>query len=229
MPETPSPRLSILITAGPTHEPIDQVRYLGNRSSGRLGLAMAEEAARRGHDTMLLLGPTPMSPTETTHIALERFRTTDDLQSLLRAHWPRFDVLIMAAAVSDFRPKFPMVDGKIHRLASGLTLDLEPTPDLLTDLASLTRVNQTIVGFALEEESGLVPAALEKMDRKKLDAIVANPLQTMDSQTIDATLLYQGGRREIAPRGMPKESFASWLLDRIETIQLKKQREIGLG
>src|SRR5688500_9859369 len=96
-------RPHVLITAGPTHEPIDSVRYIANRSSGRMGLALAEAAMERGWATTLVLGPTPLTPTENSHLRIVRFQSTDDLQSLLGKLWPSHDVLFMAAAVADYR------------------------------------------------------------------------------------------------------------------------------
>jgi phosphopantothenoylcysteine decarboxylase / phosphopantothenate---cysteine ligase len=216
----------MLITAGPTHEPIDAVRFIGNRSSGRLGIALAREAARRGWETELLLGPSTVY-FEDENILIRRFRTTDELQQLLEVSAPVSRVVVMAAAVADFRPKRGGFDGKLSRRA-GLTLELEPTPDLLAGLAAKRATNQVLVGFALEPRAGLIAAAREKLDRKGVDMIVANPLETMDSPTIEAVVLSRlgtenrtpdesGQKVEIGGQGpIPKERFASWLLDRIE-------------
>ena len=126
---TESPRL--LITAGPTHEPIDAVRYLGNRSSGRLGIDLAETAANLGWITTLLLGPTHLSPASSS-LTLTRFRTTADLASLLNRTLPECEILIMAAAVADYTPAETNLAGKLRRSdIGGLTLKLKPTPDLL--------------------------------------------------------------------------------------------------
>jgi len=220
-PSTP-PR--VLITAGPTHEPIDAVRFLGNRSSGRLGIALAEESARRGWPTTLLLGPTCAAPaTEPvhTHARTIRFSSTADLQALLAEHAPDCDCLIMAAAVSDYRPSSPAPAGeKLRREADGLTLRLEPTPDLLAQVASARRPGQLLVGFALEPRDRLIASAEAKLERKNIDCIVANPLETMDSENIEATLI-DSDRTQTATAGpVPKPDFAVWLLDRL-TERLK--------
>jgi phosphopantothenoylcysteine decarboxylase/phosphopantothenate--cysteine ligase len=216
-----SPRRSgprTLVTAGPTHEPIDRVRFLGNRSSGRLGLAIAEAAARRGCPTTLLLGPVESPPSPPIpQLELLRFRTAADLERLLREHAPECDLIVMAAAVADFRPR-SLHDGKHRRTDEGLTLELEAVPDLLAGLASRRRSGQRIVGFALEEASDLEDRAVAKLRRKAIDAIVANPLETMDAREVRGLLFFADGRRETPPghpEAIAKEAFASWLVDRL--------------
>lgn len=211
-------RPRLLVTAGPTHEPIDRVRFIGNRSSGRLGLAIAEAAADRGCPTTLLLGPIEMPPS-TTHpqLDLARFQTAADLERLLLEHASRSDLVVMAAAVADFRPR-SVHDGKHRRTGGGLTLELEPVPDLLAGLASNRRPGQRIVGFALEEASDLEARAADKLRRKAIDAIVANPLETMDAREIQGLLLFADGRRETPPghpAAISKKAFASWLVGRL--------------
>ncbi len=212
----------LLITAGPTHEPIDAVRHLANRSSGRLGLALAGAAAERGLVATLLLGPTPLEPPPASQVTTLRFRTTADLQELLRAQWPHHDVLFMAAAVADYRPAEPPEAGKLPRATDSgrLTLRLEPTPDLLAELAAITRPDQTAIGFALGPAGHLLAEARRKLAAKNLAAIVANPLETMDSDRISGTLLLGDGRRLVPPRpACSKRDFAEWLLDQLQTIR----------
>lgn len=206
-----SPR-RVVITAGPTHEPIDAVRYLANRSSGRLGRALAEEAAHRGWDVTLLLGPVERSG-HYTQVRTERFTTTADLQNLLRIHIPDCDVLIMAAAVADFRPKRATADGKLSRSNGPYALELEPTPDLLAEVAMSKRPDQLFVGFALEPRDSMRASALRKLERKHVDAIVANPLETMGSDTIEAEIHWRDGQCVQTPGVLSKSTFASWLLD----------------
>ena len=205
----------ILVTAGPTHEPIDAVRFIGNRSSGRMGIALAEEAARRGHPTTLLLGPQTFEPPVDSHLRCVRFRTTEDLEHALTAHWSEHDVLIMAAAVADFRPTRPPGKAKLPRDAGRLVLELEATPDLVARMAASRRSDQRIIGFALEPEVGLLEAAAAKLRRKGLDAVVANPLATMDAPTVTATLVLADGRTLTPPPDISKTEFAAWLLDRL--------------
>ncbi|MEM7227956.1 MAG: phosphopantothenoylcysteine decarboxylase [Planctomycetota bacterium] len=214
MPDTPR----ILITAGPTQEPIDAVRYLGNRSSGRLGIALADEAASRGHRVTLLLGPTGRMPSH-TDICIERFRTTHDLATLLDTHAPNHDLIIMAAAVADFRPAAAEPDTKMRR-QDGLTLHLEPTEDLLARLGSTREPAQCLIGFALEPRNRLLESAREKLERKNIDAIVANPLETMDAESISATLIRRNGGTVQAPSDLSKADFAGWLLDQVAELPL---------
>ena len=207
-PSEPMPRL--LITAGPTREPLDSVRFLSNRSSGRMGLALAAAGRALGWPTTLLLGPI------TTHHDPDaepvRFETTADLSALLHEHWPGHDLLIMAAAVCDHRPA-RRHDGKLRR-EGATSLDLEPTEDVVASLDAITRPGQVRVGFALEPRDRMEQAARAKLERKHLDAIVANPLETMDSETVDAMLIDASGTTD-APAGERKEIFARWLLDEI--------------
>ena len=212
----PTPR-RLLITAGPTHEPIDAVRFLGNRSSGRLGVALADEADRRGGTVTLLLGPAPALP-ERSSVRIVRFRTTADLQKLLTEHVPSADVLVMAAAVADYRPKVdPMFfGGKFRRKDENLHLELEPTPDLLAQVATDRRPDQLMVGFALEPRDELLASARAKLERKKIDLVVGNPLETMDAESIEAVVLDSRGTQTTTPGRMSKTAFAPWLLDLIE-------------
>ena len=219
-------RCRVLITSGPTHEAIDAVRYLANRSSGRMGIALAEAAANRGMPTTLLLGPTHLqwpqsagSLPNSSQTRLVRFQSTADLQRLIEEHWPNPEVLIMAAAVADSRPATDSERpaGKLRRTGEKLTLTLEPTPDLLAALARHTRPDQTVIGFALEPDEQLIESAIEKLSRKQLDAIVANSLETMDAQDVTATVLLRDGSILEAPRSIPKVAFATWLLDHLPT------------
>lgn len=209
----------LLITAGPTHEPIDAVRYIGNRSSGRLGVALADAAASRGWGVTLLLGPSALSARDTSVRTL-RFRTAADLEELLEAEFPGSDVLVMAAAVADYRPLRPAGprDTKLRREDGPRTLELEPTPDLIAGCAKRRMPGQVLVGFALEPAERLMESARDKLRRKSLDMVVANPLETMDAPTIDATLIRRDGTMERTDGAIEKDRFAPWLLERIATL-----------
>lgn len=214
----------LLITAGPTHEPIDAVRFIGNRSSGRLGVALAEAAARDGWDVRLLLGPVSTS-VSCSQVTVRRFRTCSDLQALLVEEAPRADVVVMAAAVADYRPKPnpAMSEGKFRRTNQPMTLELEPTPDLIAGISAQRRSGQYLIGFALEPRSDLIASAKSKLERKGVDLVVANPLETMDSDDIEAILVDRDGTMERSPGNeggregvkMPKAAFVSWLLNRV--------------
>ncbi len=233
------PNRRLLITAGPTHEPIDAVRYLANRSSGRLGIALAQSAAERGWRVTLLLGPTART-CDDSRVRTIRFRTTADLEALLAGHFAECDVLIQAAAIADYRPKAataarpaplgseppsggtragagaasPFSGVKIKRGDQPLTIELEPTPDLVAGCNARRRAGQKIVGFALEPRERMIESARDKLARKGLDLVVANPLETMDAEGIDAVVLGRDGRRFETGGAWEKERFAAWLIGR---------------
>lgn len=181
----------VLVTAGPTQEPIDDVRFIGNRSSGAMGIALADEAAAQGAKCTLLLGPTSLTPAHSS-IRVLRFRTTAELQALLHREFPHCEYLVMAAAVADYRP-IGRAKGKLPRRGRRLVLELEPTPDLLVGLKPIRRKGQLLLGFALEPERTMLARAAAKLTRKGLDLIVANPLETMESPRIRATVLSAKG------------------------------------
>ena len=216
--QVPSATPRVLVTAGPTHEPIDSVRYLANRSSGRMGIALAEAAIGRGWPTTLLLGPTTVQPPECSQLRTRRFQTAADLQQLLAEEWPRHDILFMAAAVADFTPVNARENGKLKRSPEGFTLELQSTPDLLAELAKSTRPDQRVIGFALEPAETLLKSAGEKLRRKRLDAIVANPLETMDSPRVTATVIFRDGTTIAARHNVGKLEFAQWLLETLRPI-----------
>lgn len=214
-PKTPR----IVITAGPTFEPIDTVRYLGNRSSGRMGIALANESASRGWDVRLLLGPVAATPDD-SRITVARFRTCSDLEALLNQEAPGADILVMAAAVADYRPKPnpAMSGGKFRRGSGNLMLELEPTPDLIAEVASRRRPGQLLIGFALEPRDELLASAKSKLERKRLDMVVGNALETMEADGVESAVIVEPGGRETRPdqpSGMAKSAFAVWLVDRI--------------
>jgi phosphopantothenoylcysteine decarboxylase/phosphopantothenate--cysteine ligase len=199
--------MKILLTAGPTREPIDAVRYIGNRSSGRMGLALASAARSAGHILTAIVGPIELPLTAARRIDVE---TTQQMHDAVLAEFPYHDLLIMAAAVGDFRPaksgqtKLPR-DGK-------LVLELEPTPDIVAAAAATRRPHQRVVGFSLEVE-GEVDRARRKLAEKKLDLLVFNPLKTIQSDSVTATLLWPDGRSEPLA-AMNKTEFAKQLMER---------------
>jgi phosphopantothenoylcysteine decarboxylase / phosphopantothenate---cysteine ligase len=218
-PHTPTPP-RLLVTSGPTQEPIDAVRFIGNKSSGRLGAAIADAADTRNWTTTILLGNQAQKPARPA-VEIVPFRTTADLETLLATHVPQTDILIMAAAVADYRPTNTST-GKLRRTGKNLTLELEPTPDLLAECSAMREPHHTFVGFALEPRDSLLANAQAKLERKNLDLIVANPLETMDSDTIEATILGQPDSPFATPRTtnapISKPEFAAWLLDAIAEL-----------
>jgi phosphopantothenoylcysteine decarboxylase/phosphopantothenate--cysteine ligase len=212
----------VLVAAGPTHEPIDDVRYIGNRSSGRMGTSICRAFLDAGCQVTLARGPGVAS---VDGCADRRFGTAAELLELLKKEWPAHQLLVMAAAVADYRPA-RRVDGKLRREDGPLTLALEPTEDILSGLAGARHDRQYVVGFALERPEELAGSAAAKLARKRADAIVANPLETMDSTDVDGHVLFADGRTMSPPGGrMAKPAFAAWLAAVI--LPLAKARAAG--
>ena len=213
----------LLITAGPTYEPIDAVRFIGNRSSGRLGSALADHAAGAGWSVTLLLGPNAVMPSN-PGVRVVKFVSCADLWDALERHLPHADTLVMAAAVADYRPAPGEVDleAKRRRKAGELTLRLESTPDLLARCAERARPDQLLVGFALEPRDRLMESAMGKLERKNIDLIIANALETMDSGSIEAFLIGNPARgfnlHAQTPGVISKPQFARWLIDQLTPL-----------
>ena len=175
--------LRVLVTAGGTREPIDSVRFLGNSSSGRMGLALAEAAAARGARVTLIAANVALA--SGAPIVRRDVGTAAELERACREEFPACDVLLMAAAVADFRPVAPR-DGKIKKSAvaregdAALSLELEPTTDVLAALAGERRPQQTLVGFAAEHGERAVELARRKLVEKGVDAIVVNDISRAD-------------------------------------------------
>jgi phosphopantothenoylcysteine decarboxylase/phosphopantothenate--cysteine ligase len=159
----------VLITAGGTREPLDPVRYLGNRSSGKMGHALAAAAAERGADVTLVTSSSLPVPAGVQAVPVQ---TAQDMLEAVQARLPQADMLVMAAAVADYRPA-AVAAQKIKKSGEALTVTLEPTPDILATLKPMRRPDQLIIGFAAETES-LLDHARGKLERKGLDLIVAN-------------------------------------------------------
>lgn len=219
-------RPHILITAGPTREPIDRVRYLSNRSSGRMGVALAEAALDIGCEVTLLLGPVSAIPP--AEVKVVRFETTADLQARLAEHFSQCDILVMAAAVSDYRPVESSVD-KLEREEGTIRLELESTPDLVAECAATKRGGQLICAFALESTQTLSQRAQDKLQRKQVDAILANPLETMDSGDIEATLFLASGEtlHPSLPDGSPPQQSKAVVADWLIRELTRRQRSTG--
>jgi phosphopantothenoylcysteine decarboxylase/phosphopantothenate--cysteine ligase len=209
-PRGPLAGVRLLVTAGPTREPIDAVRVITNRSSGRMGVALAVAARDLGADVTLLAGQGVVVP---GGMRVERFETAADLGRLLGQHAPESDALWHAAAVADFRP-VSVADGKLDRRQGGVQLALEPVPDLA---AGVPRRNGRpyLVIFAAERTAGLEERALRKLSDKGADAVVANPIDEaglgMEVPRNRALVLSRLGlRREFAAQD--KEALARELL-----------------
>lgn len=165
----------VLITAGPTHEAIDPVRFIGNHSSGKMGYALAKECKRRGADVVLVLGPTPsILKQDLTGITVVKVTSAEEMYNACIEHFPSTDIALMAAAVADYRPD-TVSNVKIKKGDGGLGLTLVKTKDILAGLGAIKKNGQILLGFALEtnnEESN----ALEKLKKKNADYIVLNSL-----------------------------------------------------
>jgi phosphopantothenoylcysteine decarboxylase/phosphopantothenate--cysteine ligase len=159
---------TVLVTAGPTREKIDPVRYITNRSSGRMGYAIAEAALRRGARVLLVSGPVALAPPTAAEIT--RVETAEQMHAAVLKLLPESTVVIKTAAVSDFRPK--MAEGQKIKRKGPMSLDLEPTVDILAELGR-NKTSQIIVGFAAETEN-VLENARKKLANKSLDAIVVN-------------------------------------------------------
>ena len=215
--------LNVLITAGGTREPIDSVRYVGNRSSGRMGLAIAEEAARRGAEVTVIAA----------NVALERpdgvqmvdVQTAAELEAAARGAFAQADVLIMAAAVADFRPA-EALDEKIKKSGrDGLALELEPTNDVLSALAVERRPGQTLIGFAAEHGGDPVKHGRAKLERKRVDAVVVNDISDkaigFESPDNEVTIVTADSVHEV-PRG-PKSAVAAAIVDVVEQLRMRSE------
>jgi phosphopantothenoylcysteine decarboxylase/phosphopantothenate--cysteine ligase len=170
---------TVLITAGPTHEPIDPVRYLGNRSSGKMGYALAEAALRRGAKVILVSGPTALQPPSAAETIF--VETAQQMRTAVLDRWEQASIIVMAAAVADYHVK-RFAPEKIKRNGA-LELQLEPNPDILADLGSLREATgkrlPLLIGFAAETENGLENARA-KLTKKRVDAIVLNDVSRPD-------------------------------------------------
>lgn len=214
----------LLITAGPTREPVDPVRFISNYSTGMLGYTMARMARARGHKVILVSGPTELSkPPGVTTIDVE---TAAQMEQAVKRYFPKMDALIMGAAVADFRP-IRVATQKIKRsgVAGSLRLwqlELVENPDIVAEAARARKGSQVIVGFALETER-LLPNARAKLKSKDLDAIVATQLTQRGSKRgpfgsapADGAILDRAGR-VMKFRALSKPKLASRILDTMET------------
>jgi phosphopantothenoylcysteine decarboxylase/phosphopantothenate--cysteine ligase len=210
----------VLVTAGGTREPIDSVRYVGNRSSGRMGFALAGEAARRGADVTVVAANVSLARERGIHyIDVETAAQLE--QAALRA-FEYADVLVMAAAVADFRPAAP-ADSKISKSGRDeLSLSLEPTTDVLAALSERRRPGQVLVGFAAEHGEGGVERARAKLERKGLDAVVVNDISRadigFDTGENEVTVLVTGGEDRHVPLAS-KAEVAGAVLDVVEALR----------
>jgi phosphopantothenoylcysteine decarboxylase / phosphopantothenate---cysteine ligase len=210
----------VLVSLGGTREPLDPVRYLGNRSSGRMGAAIVAEALRRGAEVTAVAAAATVDPPAGAHLV--RVETAQQLYAAVLAAADAQDVLIMAAAVADFRPK-RVAEGKLKKDQGVPEVVLEPTPDTLAELGRRRRPDQVLVGFAAETGDHLA-GARKKLESKHLDLVVLNHVEGAHSafgaDDADAYLVDADTVEEL-PR-TSKAAIAAHLLDRIETLHVAR-------
>ena len=220
--ETPDEDLkgvSILITAGPTYEKIDPVRFIGNYSSGKMGFALAEECARRGAEVTLIAGPVNISlhSQQSSESPIKRIdvESCEEMYQAATQHFPNMDAAILCAAVADFRPETTATQ-KIKREGDDLIIRLKPTHDIAAALGQMKRSNQLLVGFALETNNEEANAQ-KKLQKKNLDFIVLNSLQNrgtcFQSDENQISIIAQDGRRDYAKKS--KKEVAVDIIDEL--------------
>lgn len=212
--------MHILITAGPTREPIDPVRFISNRSTGKMGYAIARAGIARGHDILLVSGPVNIEPPPKARLI--KVTTAEEMLKIVRENVEWCDVLVMAAAVADFRPK-TVSDRKLKKNEMPAELPLERTPDILS--AVLDRKGHRLyIGFAAETEN-VISGARHKLLKKGLDLIVANdvtgPGSGFGADTNKVTLLTAEGPVEELPL-MSKDDVAHKILDWVEAVLMAR-------
>ncbi len=198
--------MRILVTAGPTREHLDAVRFLSNASSGKMGFACAKAAARAGHAVTLVAGPVALpdpSGVRTVHVV-----SAGDMHRAVMRVYPRVDAVIMTAAVGDYRPAERLA-GKLKKKSGALTLRLVRTRDILRELGA-KKGKRILVGFALEVQDAVAQALL-KYKKKNLDYVVLNAPRTFAADRMDA-VVYRGGRAVKSFRRATKDAVARWLV-----------------
>jgi phosphopantothenoylcysteine decarboxylase/phosphopantothenate--cysteine ligase len=201
-----------LVTAGPTREPIDPVRYISNRSSGKMGYAIAEAALAAGHEVVLISGPVNLAPPRRAKLVY--VSTSDEMFDAVDRHAENCDVCILCAAVADYKPA-KVSPVKIKKRAGNLSLDLVPTRDILDSLGRRQHRRFLLVGFAAETND-VEQNAVTKLRAKNCDIIVANDVSSansaMESDANEVTVLFQNGERKKISRAQ-KEIIARELVN----------------
>jgi phosphopantothenoylcysteine decarboxylase/phosphopantothenate--cysteine ligase len=215
---------TVLITAGPTREPIDPVRYIGNRSSGKMGYALAEAALRRGAKVILISGPTALKPPSSAEVI--QVQTAQQMREAVMTHFDRATIVIKAAAVADFTVR-TAADEKIKRKGP-MTLELEPTIDILAELG-VKKGSRIVVGFAAET-TDVMANARKKLESKSLDAIVLNDVSQpgigFDSERNAVTILTHAGAETVPETS--KWEVAHRVLDAVVKVKLERTRLLVL-
>lgn len=207
-----------LVTAGPTIEDLDPIRFFSNRSTGLTGISLAESAVGMGHQVLLILGPTQAEPD--TRVPVVHVRSAREMEAACVAALDWCDVVLMCAAVADYRPE-TVYEEKLHKTADELVIKLVRNPDILLTLRDHA-TDQVLVGFSLDTTVN-IDVAREKMRRKGLDLIVANSKHSLGTIGTDAVIIDRNGNT--TPAGGTKEQLAEILVSR--TSQLARQVRKG--
>ncbi len=198
--------MKILITAGPTREALDPMRFISNRSSGKMGYALAEAAVAAGHETVLVSGPCSLTPPEGLAKVIQVISSAD-MAEAVKAEFPSCNAAVMCAAVADYRPK-NYSSSKIKKNDGEMVIELERTEDILASLGSMKKPGQLLIGFAAETDD-MEENALGKLQRKNLDWIAANrldlPGQGAESNTNTVVLYSVNGDRIVIPLASKKQ------------------------
>jgi phosphopantothenoylcysteine decarboxylase/phosphopantothenate--cysteine ligase len=229
-PAGPLRGLKVVVTAGPTFEDVDPVRYLGNRSSGRMGFAIAAEAASRGAVVTLVAGPTSIAPPPVDQVV--RVRSAIDMHAAVLQQLSGTDIVIMAAAVADYTPE-QRADQKVAKGAETITLTLKKNPDILADLGARRIASGSgplLIGFAAETDD-VVARATDKLHRKHADLIVANDVSRQDAgfdvDTNIVTMVTAGGAEPLPLQS--KARVAAEILNRVEQLLTQAADDLSLN
>lgn len=219
--------LRVLVTAGGTREPIDSVRFIGNRSSGRMGFALAREALRRGAAVTLIAANVALDPPAGARVFA--VRTSAELATACKRELEHCDVVLMSAAVADFRPIGPL-DRKLKKDQGVPQIELEPTEDVLSALAARRRADQVLVGFAAEHGGDAVELGRGKLERKRLDAVVVNDISRsgigFDAEDNEVTIVTADGAERHVPQSR-KEYVARAVLDEVGRLRIARDEIDG--
>ena len=199
----------VLVTAGGTQEAIDPVRYIGNRSSGKMGYAIAQAAYDRGAEVTVVSAPASIKPP--SYLNIESVRTAGEMKTAVLKKFKDCDILVMAAAVADYRPAAPS-SRKIKKTGKKMSIELEPTDDILSSLSKI-KGKKTIVGFSVESND-LIANSKKKLKDKALDIIVANTVSAFEGDESSAVIINKNGKTKNLPK-QRKEITANMILDNI--------------
>jgi len=216
----------LLITAGATREPLDPVRFLSNKSSGRMGFAIAKAARERGAEVTLVAGYTTVLPTDDVNVV--SVSSAEEMRQAVLQKLREASVFIASAAVADYRPAL-RAEQKMKKSQASLTIELERTPDILREVSAARRNGQLVIGFAAESEN-VLHNAKQKLETKQLDAIVANDITRQgagfDSEANEITILSRDRKAPIHVPLMPKVNVANIILDEVVRLRARKKSSV---